>query len=352
MKKKDLRVLVFGSTPMHLDIEAIAKSLSSYAIVREVNWQYKLLPKRTRYIFLRLFYRSFESIYWSLRIFKEIHVFHADVVFSTYAYSTGLIGMLAATLSKKPCVIHAVGSDLRLDSRSFLGKVFVPLTLKTVSGVICVSKDLESRAKVFGAKNTVVIPPPLDLKDFEEKDFRRNDKEVISIAHLNPIKGMSYLIKAMKRIEEGKLIIIGNGPEREKLELLSLDLGLSDRVFFLGWVNHSSEFWDYLMKATVFVLPSISEGLPKVLVEAMVAGLPIIATKVGGIPELIKDGINGLIVPPKNEMALAEALKKIFDDDHFRNNASNENKKIAQEYAAPIIGLRMYNYLNKISMKM
>lgn len=343
-----MRVLVFGSIISRLGTAAIVKALSPFASVKEVNWRYKSMPNRAHYTPLKIFYRALECVYWSLRIFKEICELQADIIIAEYAYSTGLIGVIAAKLSRKPCIIQAGGSDLKIGAQSLLGKGVVSWALKNASGVICVSRDLENIARALGAKSTTVIPPPLDLPDFEEKEFRRMDKVIISIAILTPVKGISYLIRAMRRIHDAELVIIGNGPERKKLESLSLNLKLNDRVSFLGWVNHGSRFWNCLQKSTVFVLPSISEGLPRALIEAMACGLPVIATKVGGIPEVIKDGVNGFLVPPQNEEALAEAIEKVLNDVNFQKSASYKNKKVAKDYVLLTVGYRIYDYLKKL----
>jgi glycosyltransferase involved in cell wall biosynthesis len=344
MEKVQLRVLVFGSTTTHIGSEAIVRALSPYVDVKEVNWHYKPIPNNMRYNFFWIFYRTFEFVYWSLRLLKEIYRFNADIIIAQYAYFTGFICTIAANLTGKLCVIRAVGSDLRIDSQSLLGKVIVSWAIKNVSGVICVSKDLDNIANAFGAKSTVVIPSPLDLSDFEEKVYAEKEWEIISVAILKPVKGMSYLINAMGQLDDNKLLIIGDGPERKNLESLSNDLALSERVLFKGWVDHSL-VWDYLQRSKVFVLPSISEGCSRALREAMACGLPIVATNVGGTPEIVVDGINGFLVPPRNEQAMAEAVKKILTNNNLQKIISNENKTKSKEYTMTIIGQRIYEYL-------
>ena len=356
--KKGLRVLIFGSVASRLATKALVKALSPFASVGEVNWRYKSIPDKAHYTPLRILYRALECVYWSLRLFKKASIFQADILIAGSAYSTGLIGAIAGKLSRKPCIIRATGSDLRvgaqvlLDEGSFFRfhrKKFSSWALKNVSGVICVSKDLENIAKALGAKSSIVIPPPIDFSEFKENSVSAPEKErvIISVAILTPIKGMSYLIRAMRSISDSKLVIIGDGPEKKELESLSLNLGLSDRVFFLGWVNHGSQFWNRLQSSTVFVLPSISEGLPRALIEAMVCGLPVVATAVGGIPEVIRDGVNGYLVPPKDEEALSEAIEKILNDINFQKSASCENKKVAKDYIMSTVGRKIYDYLEE-----
>ncbi|MFX0204880.1 MAG: glycosyltransferase [Candidatus Hodarchaeota archaeon] len=357
-----MRVLVFGSITSRLGTRALVRALSPFANVAEFNWRYKSIPSKVQYAPLRIFYRTLECVYWTLRLFKKASKFQADVIIAEFAYFTGLIGAIAGKLSRKPCIIRAIGSDLKVGAQALLveGAIFrfqrkkvSSWALKNASGVICVSKDLENIAKSLGAKSSIVIPPPIDFSEFKENSTcaPRKDRVIISVANLTPVKGMSYLIRAMRSINDGKLVIIGDGPERKDLESLSLNLGLSDRVLFLGWVNHGLRFWNHLRNSTVFVLPSISEGFPRALIEAMACGLPVVATKVGGVPDVIRDGVNGYLVPSRDEEALSEAIEKVLNNINFRKSASYENKKVAKDYIMSAIGRKIYYYLEEDVIK-
>ena len=341
-----MRVLVFTDPEVSSVMDALLPFVS--ARIKQVNWHYRFIPDSAAYACLRITYRTMEGFYWVIRVVKEIYRFRAGVIIAQYAYFCGLIGALAAKLSRKPFIVRAVGSDLRVHSQSFMGKVAVLLTFRIASGVICVSKDLENVAQRLGAKSTAVIPSPLMLPYSNETNVRRKDRQIVSVGRLVPIKGLSYLIRAMVHVKDGSLVIIGDGPERRKLELLSRHLELSDRVFFTGWIGERSTILKYLRQATVFVLPSLSEGRPRVLIEAMACGLPVIATNVGGVPEVVVDGVNGFLVPPRDEKALAKAIERVFNDVEFQRRASAENVKAATEYLPSIIGQRIYDFLEKI----
>ena len=339
-----MRVLVFSDP----DVSSIVEALSPFANVKRVNWQYRHISDSARYTCLKIPYRAIEGLYWVIRLIREIYLFRADVVLAQYAYFSGLIGAIAAELTRKAFVIRAVGSDLRVHSQSLMGRITVLSTLKISSGVICVSKDLEKRAQRLGAKSTRVIPSPLMLPGHHNNmTVHKKQREIVSIARLLPIKGISYLIRAMTYVKDGSLVIIGDGPERRKLELLSRRMELSDRVFFTGWIGDRSRILNHLRQATVFVLPSLSEGLPRVLIEAMACGLPVVATNVGGVPEVIVDGVNGLLVPPRDAKALAEAIEHVFNDVDFQRRAAAGNMKTTKEYLPSIIGQRIYEYLEK-----
>jgi len=339
-----MRVLVFSDPK----ISSVVEALSPFASVKKVDWKYKDIPDGARYILLKIPYRVVEGFFWVARVFREISIFQADVVLVQYIHFCGLIGAIAARLSGKILIVRAVGSDLRGHSQSFMGRTAVLLTFTIASGVICVSKDLENRAQAFGAKSTVVIPSPLIVPRYNATNVHRKHREIVSIARLVPVKGISYLIRAIADLKDASLVIIGDGPHRERLELLSRRLELCDRVFFNGWVSDRSEIWNHLNQATVFVLPSLSEGRPRVLVEAMACGLPVVATDVGGVPEIVVDGVNGLLVPPRDPRALAKAIEYVLDDVDFQKRTSTENMKTAAEYSPPIIGSRICDYLDRI----
>jgi len=338
-----MRALVFSDP----NVSSIVEALSQFACVKKVNWYYRPISDSARYVCIKIPYRAIEGFYWVIRVIREVNLFRADIILAQYAYFSGLIGAIAARLSGKIFVIRTVGSDLRVDSQSLMGRITVFLTLRIASGAICVSKDLENIAKRLGAKSTVVIPSPLTLPRHTQ-NVRKNNRQIVSVARLVPIKGISYLIRAMAHVKDGSLVIIGDGPERIELELLSRTLELEDRVFFAGWISDRSKILDYLKQAAVFVLPSLSEGRPRVLIEAMACGLPVVATNVGGVSEIVVEGVNGLLVPPRDEKALAKAIESVFNDVDFQRRASAENVKAATEYLPSIIGQRIYDYLEKI----
>jgi len=340
---------VCGSEDTLFHLDAIVKGLTSFVNVKQVILKYKPIGSNTSYS-IKMLYRFFEFFYWTLRIFKEIQRFNADVILTQYLFPYALLTGIAGKLSRIPSVAQVIGSDLKIDPRkNWLNLIITRITLKITAGTICVSNDLFNIAERYNARNTIVIPSPLDLSDFKETNLPKKCREIISVANLTPTKGMPYLIQAMRYIKNGTLLIVGDGSEREKLEALALNLGLNERVHFLGYISERSRFWGYLQQATVFVLPSLSEGFPRALLEAMACGLPVVATNVGGIPELVTDGVNGFLVPPRNEKALAEAIERVLNDMHFLTSASSINKEVVKQYVLPVTSHRMYNYLKEIT---
>lgn len=157
----------------------------------------------------------------------------------------------------------------------------------------------------------------------------RSDEKVIGVvAGLRKQKALDVFLKAAKlvsdSVEDVKFLIVGDGVLRNDLEKLCNTLGLTDKVIFAGFRNDVLEIINNL---DVFCLSSDYEGLPISLLEAMANNTPVVVTSVGGIPELIRDGYNGILVPPQNEARLASALIKVLTDESLRealkNNAYN-----------------------------
>ena len=150
-------------------------------------------------------------------------------------------------------------------------------------------------------------------------EAKSDDTVLLTIAALHPRKGLKYLLKAMRKIIEQKnstkLVIIGEGPEKPELEKLINKLKIQDRVKLLG---HQENIPKMLKSSDLFVLPSIKEAFGLVLLEAMAAQVPIVATNVGGIPEIVEDRKNGFLVEPRDEDALTQTILMLIKNKPLR----------------------------------
>lgn len=161
-------------------------------------------------------------------------------------------------------------------------------------------------------------------------------KVIGAVGRLVEQKGHKYLIEAFKIIEDQfsnvRLMIVGDGPLEYTLKEQVKDLGLEGKVIFAG----QREDIPYLLAAMdIFVLPSITEGLPLVLLEAMAAGKPVIASRISGIPEVIEDGVDGVLVEPANADVLASAIKNLLSDSSRSvRMAALANNKVNDKYTA------------------
>lgn len=197
--------------------------------------------------------------------------------------------------------------------------------------VVCITefirKDLARRG--FRPEMLDLAPPGIEMVDQEGKE----GDYLLFVGRLVGTKGLPYLIKAMKDVN-GKLVIVGDGPERARLESLVRSTGVKDRIEFAGRVSGERKA-ELLSNCKAFVMPSLFESYGMAVAEAMVWGKPVVASRVGGLPEVVGDG--GTLVPPKDSRALAQALNAMLGDDSFRLARAAEAKRHIQRYSWPSV---------------
>lgn len=183
-------------------------------------------------------------------------------------------------------------------------------------------------ALIFNGIGPIDFLPRVEARNFlAQKIGRPIAEDVILIgttAELTKNKGLEYLVTALPRLNlgthKGLTLMIGEGEKREKLQKQMNMLGLQDIIFLLGFIPDAAR---YLKAFDIFALPSLKEGLPYTIMEAMAAGLPVIATNVGGIPDLVEHGKTGLLVSPKDVIGLAEAIKMLMQNKIMRKEFSS-----------------------------
>jgi len=200
------------------------------------------------------------------------------------------------------------------------GEQPITMRINRADAVIAVSKAV---ASIVSGPTVRVIYPGIDLGRFREPTpaaiHARRPPVVGTAARLVPIKAIEYLIRSVaavrKRIGDLRLEIAGSGPELRPLQAEANSLGLADGVRFLGW---RPDMATVLPRWDVFILPSLDEGFPIALLEAMAAGLPVIASDVGGVPELVNHGETGFLVRPRDVDGLSERLVYLVPDRQAR----------------------------------
>ena len=196
-----------------------------------------------------------------------------------------------------------------------------------------ISNYLGDWARSMGAKCPVdIVPNGVDIEKFRNQKINiKNGKTIITVSRLEKKNGIEDLIRAFIYLpEDYKLVVIGIGSLEAKLKRIAARLGLVDRVRFLGNIEHG-DIPFYLWTSDVFCRPSLSEGLGNAFLEAMAAGLPVVATSVGGIPDFLKDRETGLFCRVNNSKDIAEKIKIIFEDNILRDNLIKNAKKIVEE---------------------
>lgn len=157
---------------------------------------------------------------------------------------------------------------------------------------------------------------------------------ILSVGRLVPDKGQTILLNAVGELHRrgipASLTLVGEGPERSTLEHAARRLGIADCVSLLGWCSQD-QISDLNRAADIFCLPSLAEGLPVVLMEAMAGGLPVVATRIAGVAELVEDGVSGAVIPPGRGDALADALAELAVDPARRARLGESGRRRVRE---------------------
>jgi glycosyltransferase involved in cell wall biosynthesis len=243
---------------------------------------------------------------------------------------------------------HACGTLRRNGFRKIAGLAWrrkqEKLVLPTCTRVVC-NSDATRRSVLKAyrtdAANVVTIHKAADVAAFQRPESLPPDPagdrpagaRLAFVGTNWAVKGLDVLLRAMKEIPEATLVVAGRDPARygRKIEALCERLGLSDRVFFLGPVDHAA-LGGLLWHSDVFVLPSRMEAFGVAVLEALAAGVPVVATEVGGIPEIVRDGVDGLLVPSDRPAALAAAIGKIVSDESLKRRLAEAGPPRAEAF--------------------
>jgi glycosyltransferase involved in cell wall biosynthesis len=259
----------------------------------------------------------------------------SDVVYATATYAAAAF---ASVGSRRPLVAKLVSDPAyerawrygvfrgsleafqqTHDSRSVALKWLRTSSLRQARRIVVPSRYLAEIAGEWGldsARVEVLVnpaPPPIDVlpAQLEPGTF-------VFVGRLTHQKALPVLLEAIGAVEGARLELVGDGPDRSGLEAAVAARGLDDRVRFVGALPRD-EVLGYLAGARAAVLSSAWENLPHAAVEALAVGTPVVSTAVGGVPEVVRDGENGLLVPPNDPVALADALREILHDEALRS---------------------------------
>jgi len=276
------------------------------------------------------------SIFRLCRLAKSREV---DIIHANSLWDAPYAG-LTANILKIPCVVHIRTEHPKERAKKYL--------LKYAGSVITISNSLKEPFRgcedIFGKMITVYNGVDIELyrnRSQEDKRPSGEDETFIIgyVGRIDPAKGLGDLISAFSLLgklnENARLVFVGDitGKQAEyynTLRKMVEALNLNDRVEFTGFLE---DVIGRLCSFDLLVLPSLREGFGRVLIEAMAAGVPVIGTNVGGIPEIIDDGEDGFLVPPGDPQSLKEAVKKLIEDDSLRMRFSeNGIKKVESKF--------------------
>ncbi len=269
---------------------------------------------------------------------EEIQIIHS------HGYKSNLYGLVASRLSRVPIIatLHGWTSDT---SKVRLYERLDRWIIKKMDHLVCVSLSIKKKLEGLGLDNGRItfIPNVIDADKFDpdkakdglRQEFNLQDNPVMGIVgRLNYEKGHIYLLRAMKdicsRIPTAKLLIVGDGVLKEELKKEAEYLGISGNVIFTGIRKDMASVYKSL---DIFILPSLTEGLPLALLEAMSMKLPVIATGVGGVPEVLSEN-EGILIPPKDAGILKRSILSLLADRALRKElGENARKKILSGFS-------------------
>lgn len=247
--------------------------------------------------------------------------FDFDILDSYYFYPDGVAAALLGRYFHKPVVITALGTDINLISQYTLPRKMIEWAARKSAGMTTVCQALKDHLVDLGAPegSIRVVLHGVDLalfrppRDREEVRSRLGVKRstLLSVGNLIELKGHHLAIRALKLLPEMELLLAGTGPDENSLKRLAASIGVDSRVRFLGHVMQT-ELPDYYGAADALILASSREGIPNVLLEAMACGTPVVATRVGGIPEVITAPEAGVLVGERTPESLAAAIRELF----------------------------------------
>ncbi len=271
-------------------------------------------------------------------------------ILHTHTHYSNLIGVIIGWLMRIPVRVATQHTSLSCFPRWFWRLSGLVMNSRCTSKIIAVSNETKqfctSRMKVREEK-VVVVHNGVDVQEYNPRKvsssaqdslrksigLSNGDSLILTVARLVPEKGHLYLIEAaaqvVKQRPDARFVFIGEGPLRNILEEHTRSLHLQDYVRFLGLREDVAEL---LSITSVFVLPAIAEAMPLSVLEAMASGVPVVVTDVGGVKEVINNGVSGLIVPPANSNELAQSILKLLNDQHLsRVMGRNARERVMRE---------------------
>jgi len=279
------------------------------------------------------------SIY---KLYKLLKNCKFDII-HTHAYSAGTIGRMSAFLASIPVIISHNHSVYDYYNRYYH---FVERLLSLITDrIICIS-DIVNRfaneTQRINAKRLITIHNGIDSEHpvsekrtsglRKELDIPVDHSVICTIAHMEEHKGIKYLLESASLLLQSRnnisFLLVGEGALKEELKILCADLKIEKNVIFAG---ERSDIPEILSLTDIFVLPSIREGLPLTILEAMACSKPVIATNVGGVPEVVKDRVSGILVPPKDPEALHSAMNELLGNREKLMKMGYNGKRVCNE---------------------
>lgn len=270
-----------------------------------------------------------------------------------HGYSAANFGRLAAAMRKIPAVVHE-HAILPVRPHQFVADALLRGLTSRAVGVSSAVADFLENGRCVPRARISVVHNGIDLARFRNIELSMNEARarfdlpsgvplIGCAARFRREKGQHVLLDALTLLHEAipdcHIVLAGDGPDRLLLEKRAVDLGIADKVRFCGFVDDMPLF---LRSLSMLVIPSLSEGFSFAAAEAMAAGCPVVASRVGGLPEVIEDGVTGLLFPPGDAAALAAAVRRILGDESL-------SSKLVERAGADVVRFSLETYVEKMT---
>lgn len=286
------------------------------------------------YLLLSFFY----LLCGSLAIYRLTRTRKFDIVHINWPFPHILFGIIAKYCGRSHLFATFYGLEIRWLKKKFksLTKLFALLTDRA-DMISAISNHTARELKGITSKPIEIIPFSTPIK--ERPGVLVDDKIILFVGRSVERKGVNYLIKAYGEIKDKvphRLVIVGDGPEREKWHNLAQKIDRTNRIELTGWITNE-DLEALYCNCSFFVLPAVydkhgdTEGLGVVMIEAMSHCKPVIASNIGGITDVVDDGLNGILVPAGDAAALAAAMMKLIANDDLRRKMGKKAKEIVDE---------------------
>ncbi len=277
----------------------------------------------------------FVSAWYCLTHFRK---WKPDVVWAFFGFPSGMTALFVKIFYKIPYIVSLRGGDVPgfrpYDFKKFhqIGGPFIKLVWKFSSALVANSDGLRKLALKFHQSIPIdVIPNGIDLDTFKPSPRDGKTPQLLFTGRVVYQKGLDLLVDGLSKLLDipWELSIIGDGSYKDQLHQRIAILGLTDRIRFHGWCNQK-QLLPILAQAHIFVNPSRHEGMPNAVLEAMACGLPVIATRIAGNEDLVKDGKNGFLVAPENVIELQKALRTLLTNKQLRQTMGMTSRAIVE----------------------
>lgn len=287
---------------------------------------------------------------------------HFDFIHAHFAMPSGGAARIVAAACQKPWLLTLHGSDVHIyPSFSRSAERIFQKTVKSADEVIAVGEHLAAAAELKTGRTCTPLPIGIDLSTFklsetsllkakrkEELALPKNKKIILSIGRLVKEKGIFELAEALPYLpEEYVVMYVGDGPEKEKLQRQEM---YNNRLFLVGQIPND-KVREYLLASDIFILPSYSEGLPTVVIEAMALKIPIICTKVGGVPDLFGKYSN-LLIQPRSVQDIVTRVKELANNPVFQEGVTEElYQRVHENYSAADNAIKLVKTYGELTNK-